>query len=79
MLQGGPEGLEALALLVRLSNTSAGGYIDPKSLVEGILKARDSARSAGQYSLADELRDALVGAGIDVHDGPEGSSWSLKS
>jgi len=78
VLQGGEDGLDALAQLVRRSNTGTDGFIDPKSLVDGVLAARDSARSAGQYALADQLRDALLSAGIEIHDGPQGSSWSLK-
>jgi len=79
VLKGGTEGAEALARLVRLSNIGTEGYIDPKSLVDGVLAARESARTVGQYALADQLRDALVGAGIEIHDSPQGSSWSLKS
>jgi hypothetical protein len=75
---GGPDAVEALAQLVRLSATSSDGFIDPRPLVEGVLDARESARSSGQYELADQLRDALVNAGIEVRDGSEGSAWSLK-
>jgi hypothetical protein len=77
-LQSGPDALEALAQLVRLSATGGEGFIDPTPLVDGVLAARLNARAAGQYRLADELRDALVKAGIDVQDSPEGTSWSLR-
>lgn len=70
--------LEALAQLVQLASTGGEGFIDPADLVEGVLRARVSARSAGQYELADDLRDALVKAGIDVQDSPEGTQWSLR-
>ena len=79
VLRGGAQSVEALALLVRLSGAKTEGYIDPKSLVEGVLAARESERTAGQYDLADQLRDALVNAGIEIHDGPQGSSWSLNA
>jgi hypothetical protein len=79
VLQGGPEGIEALALLVRRSSAGTEGHIDPKSLVDGVLAARDNARASGQYALADQLRDALVSAGIEIHDSPLGSSWSIAS
>ena len=75
--QGGEAGLEALARLVQLANTGGEGFIDPTPLVEGILAARVSARSSGQYDLADELRDALTKAGVEVKDSPEGTTWSL--
>jgi hypothetical protein len=76
---GGEAGLAALAQLVQLATTGGEGFIDPTPLVEGILSARVSARANAQYDLADELRDALINAGIDVQDGPNGTVWSLKS
>jgi cysteinyl-tRNA synthetase len=76
---GGETGLEALAQLVQLATTGGEGFIDPTALVEGILIARLSARASAQYDLADELRDTLLKAGIDVQDGPDGTTWTLKS
>jgi hypothetical protein len=78
VLDGGSGAVEALAQLVQLSATGGAGFIDPTSLVEGVLAARVNARANGQYGLADELRDALVQAGIDVQDTPQGTSWSLR-
>jgi hypothetical protein len=78
-LQGGPQAVEALAELVRMSAQGNNGFIDPSPLVKGVLAARDHARTSGQYALADQLRDALLSAGIEVQDSPQGSSWSLKS
>ena len=75
----GPDALEALAELVRMSATGTEGFIDPRPLVQGVLAARVSARASGQYALADQLRDALLDAGIEVKDGPEGSTWNLKA
>jgi len=76
--KGGEEGLEALAQLVHLATTGGEGFIDPAPLVEGMLSARVSARTSAQYELADELRDALLKAGIEVHDGPEGTTWTIR-
>ncbi len=42
-----------------------------------ILELRVQMRAAGEYALADKLRDALVDAGIEVRDTPEGSVWEL--
>jgi hypothetical protein len=78
-LLGGPEAIEALAQLVRLSGQGKEGFIDPAPLIQGVLAARDQARVAGQYGLADQLRDALLNAGIEVKDGPEGSTWAIKA
>jgi hypothetical protein len=76
---GGDDATTALAQLVQLAATGGKGYIDPSHLVEGILKARVSARSSGQYELADELRDVLVAAGFEIHDEPSGTSWSYST
>jgi hypothetical protein len=76
---GGAEGLEALAQLVQLASTGGKGFIDPTPLVEGILSARVDARTNGQYELADELRDVIANAGIEVQDTPEGTVWSIKT
>jgi hypothetical protein len=75
--RGGDEGLLALARLVHLAETGREGYLDPTTLVEGVLGARVTARASGQYDLADNLRDALAKAGIEVKDGPDGATWSL--
>jgi hypothetical protein len=77
--KGGETGLEALAQLVQLATTGGEGFVDPTALVEGILSARVSARASAQYDLADELRDTLLKAGIDVQDSPDGTTWTLKS
>jgi hypothetical protein len=76
---GGDKGLEALARLVQMASTGGEGFIDPSSLVEGILNARVTARAQGQYDLADELREVIVKAGIDVQDTPSGTVWSIRS
>ena len=44
-------------------------------LVERVLDVREAARAAGDYDRADDLRDALVDAGVEVEDGPEGPSY----
>ncbi len=79
VLDGGAGAVEALAQLVQLSATGGEGFIDPTPLVEGILAARVSARSASHYELADQLRDVLIKAGVDVQDTPQGTTWSLRA
>jgi hypothetical protein len=76
---GGDEGLVALSRLVQMASTGGEGFIDPTTLVEGVLSARVAARTNGQYELADELRNALIKAGIEVNDGPTGTTWTLVS
>ncbi len=74
---GGDDAASALAQLVQLAVTGGDGYIDPSSLIQGVLQARVSARAIGQYELADQLRDVLVSNGIEVQDGPDGTTWNL--
>lgn len=78
-LRGGADGAAAIARLVALAQTGGEGYINPGPLVEGVLAARVAARAAKQFELADSLRDALVEAGIQVNDGPNGTTWSIGS
>jgi hypothetical protein len=78
-LEGGDVGLNALTRLVQLASTGGRGFIDPTSLVEGVLSTRVAARASGQYNLADQLRDALIASGIEVKDSPEGTTWSLSN
>lgn len=75
---GGPDALDTLATLLHRASQGAEGLIDPTALIHAVLRVRASAREQGQYDLADQLRDALVGAGVDVSDGRDGSTWSLR-
>lgn len=47
------------------------------ALVRTQLAARQSARAEKDWARADEIRDALVAAGVQVEDGPDGARWSL--
>jgi cyanophycinase-like exopeptidase len=67
--------------VVRLGDLARSGAADPRDLVgpmvERILDLRVQMRGAGEYALADRLRDALVDAGVEVHDTAAGSTWEL--
>jgi cyanophycinase-like exopeptidase len=67
--------------VVRLGDLARTGAGDPRDLIApvvgGILELRVRMRASGEYALADKLRDALVDAGIEVRDTPEGSTWEL--
>jgi cysteinyl-tRNA synthetase len=39
---------------------------------------RERARADRDFALADQIRDVLVRSGIEVMDGPTGSTWSVK-
>jgi cyanophycinase-like exopeptidase len=67
--------------VVRLGDLARSGAADPRDLVgpivDRILDLRVQMRSAGEYALADRLRDTLIDAGIEVHDTPAGSTWDF--
>ena len=67
--------------VVRLGDLARDGVADPRDqvgpVVDRILSMRVEMRGAGEYALADRLRDLLVDAGIEVHDTPAGSTWEL--
>jgi len=67
--------------VVRLGDLARNGVADPRDqvgpVVDRILSLRVEMRGAGEYALADRLRDLLVEAGIEVHDTPAGSTWEL--
>ncbi|GAA3420532.1 cysteine--tRNA ligase [Rhodococcus aetherivorans] len=48
-------------------------------LVAAELDRRQAARAAKNWALADEVRDRLTAAGIEVTDTPNGPEWSLKA
>jgi cysteinyl-tRNA synthetase len=48
------------------------------SLVRGLLSQRQEARVARDFATADNIRDQLRTAGVEIEDGPSGSSWALR-
>ncbi len=67
--------------MVRLGDLARSGAADPRDhlapIVDRFLDLRVQMRAAGEYALADRLRDVLVAAGIEVHDTPAGSTWAI--
>ncbi|MGH9019851.1 MAG: hypothetical protein ACRDV0_02395 [Acidimicrobiales bacterium] len=76
-LAGGDDAPGAIASLVRRASLGQPGLIDPTPLVDALVAMRDGAREHGDYSLSDQIRDALVSIGVEVRDDPTGSHWSL--
>ncbi len=46
-------------------------------LLTGLLDQRAAARAAKDFATADEIRDRIKAAGIDVTDTPDGPRWSV--
>jgi len=70
------------SMVVRLGEAAVRGLDDRGEgvapLVEIVLEQRDRARAERRFADADRFRDALVAAGIEVRDTPDGSEWELR-
>ena len=70
------------ALIVRLGDAATDGLRDPHDtvgpFVDALLEVRASARRAGDWTTADLVRDRLVAAEIELHDGPAGTTWTIR-
>lgn len=53
--------------------------VEAAPFIDLLLELRTELRTAKQYALADKVRDRLGDLGIEVKDGPEGSSWEAQS
>jgi cysteinyl-tRNA synthetase len=49
------------------------------ALVAGLLDQRQAARAAKDFAAADEIRDRIKSAGIEIEDTPNGPQWSLEA
>jgi len=54
---------------------AAGGRTE--SVVESVLELREELRDEGEYEVADEIRDALERAGVEVQDTGDGATYTL--
>ena len=43
--------------------------------LQTLIDEREAARGARDFARADELRDALLEAGIEIKDTPDGTTW----
>ena len=58
-------------------NSAAMGALD--ALVEAQLVRRAQARANKDWAVADEVRDTLAAAGVEVIDTADGAQWQLKA
>ena len=65
----------ALSKLASRYEVSCGGS-DAESTIEALLAARQEARGARDFELADAIRADLAAAGVEVEDTAEGARWS---
>ncbi len=52
-----------------------GGSEDDKSRIDALVQARIDARTSRDWAEADRIRDELASEGIEIMDGPNGSTW----
>ena len=69
------------SLLLKLEEPLAAGLADAAvtlgPFVDLLLELRARARDERRYDLADEIRERLIDLGVEVHDTPQGSTWTL--
>jgi cyanophycinase-like exopeptidase len=70
-------------MVLRLGELASAGATDPRTVitpfVEALLDLRATARTARDFATSDRVRDALVTAGVEVRDTPDGVAWDLRS
>ncbi len=70
------ETLSSLAGLLGLNLEARGGAHGlEEDLIQVLIEVRQQARAAGQYGLADAVRERLADLGILLEDRPEGTTW----
>ena len=72
---------KAFAAINRVLDIVPRAVEDPElqKFVEGKLAERKRARAERDFARADSIRDELVAAGIEIKDGPSGTSWKKLS
>lgn len=67
-------------LITRLAGVAEGGLHDHHTLlapvVDALVELRERARAEQRYDDADIIRDRLRRAGVEVHDTPDGTTWT---
>ena len=69
---------QLLGLLTADPEAWAKGDGDEAAEIDALVAARVEARAAKNWAEADRIRDELAVQGVEIMDGPEGSSWRRK-
>jgi cysteinyl-tRNA synthetase len=67
-----------LGELVPAGAGAADGPAVPDAVVALLVELRAAARAAKDYALGDRIRDTLIEAGIELRDGPDGTTWGSR-
>jgi len=70
-------GGEVLGIVTDRTGAREGGGLEP-ALVEALLHVRSELRERKEFELADSIRARLEELGIEVKDGPDGSTWNYR-
>ena len=66
---------DALLLRIRARRAASRGITEAQ--VEDKIRERRAARDAKDFARADALRDELVAMGVELMDGPQGTTWRI--
>ena len=47
----------------------------PDPRIDALIEQRNAARAAKDFATADKIRDQLADAGVQIEDGPSGTTW----
>ena len=72
-----PASYDTIVTLIETASRADDGSVDPTLIINGVLDVRRLAREQGHYDIADQLRDVLTAARLEINDGPTSSTWSI--
>ncbi len=79
LLRSAEGGAAAIRQVAALARVAQAGWHEHRDLVaphvETLLTLRERARTERRFADADAIRDALVAAGVEVHDARDGTGW----
>ncbi len=90
LLKQGAETITELADIIGVLKKDPISYINEKKqqllkdanlssdAIEQMISERTEARNQKNWARSDEIRDELLAKGIDLKDGPEGTTWKVK-
>jgi cysteinyl-tRNA synthetase len=65
------------SILVRIRDRRARSRGIEPATIERKIGERTAARAAKDFAAADAVRDELAALGVELHDSPEGTTWSI--
>jgi cysteinyl-tRNA synthetase len=90
ILAGSIRTLKSLAAIMGLLREDAAAYVRgqkekmlaglsiDEAAIQTLIKERYASRAAKNWARSDEIREELLAQGIELKDGPDGTTWSVK-